>query len=91
MNTQPIRPPDTKNGMGDIYTPLEPLSDYDDLAGEEDLDEDPDLNTPEANVEGNPAERPEQPALDGDISEQTPGHHEADRDFQYDEQDVEPN
>lgn len=74
--------------MGDIYTPVDPLPDMDDLADDEMLDEDPYLDQSQGETPGNPSEEPEQPPLDGDVTERTPGHHEADRDFEYDEEDA---
>jgi hypothetical protein len=74
--------------MGDIYTPVDPLPDMEDLADDEMLDEDPYLDQSQAEVPGTPSEEPEQAPLDGDVAERTPGHHEADRDFEYDDEDI---
>jgi len=76
-------------GLGDIYTPVDPLPDMDSMTDDEMLDEDPALDQSGAEIPGNPAERPEQPALDGSDDQSSPGTGEHDADFEYDEEDVE--
>lgn len=89
METRSGANPEIETGprQGGVYTPIDPLTDYDDLA-EDTLVVDPMLDEDDEDSAGNPSEKPEQPAYDGDVSEQTPGHHKADRDFEYDDEDL---
>lgn len=77
---------DPKTG---IYTPIDPLPDqYDEVVNDviaPDSDDATD-NTGKTDEDDN-EKTPNQPLFDGDISEQTPGHHDAGRQFEYDEAD----
>jgi hypothetical protein len=75
-------------GLGDVYTPVDPLPDMDSMTDDEMLDEDPALDQSGAEMPGNASAKPEQPALDGGDDQSSPGTGEHDADFEYDEEDV---
>ena len=75
-------------GMGDVYTPVDPLPDMDSMTDDEMLEEDPALDQSGYDIQGNAAEKPEQPALDGEDEQSSPGSGEHDADFEYEEEEV---
>ena len=91
-----IQPPEIADDeiLGGIYTPVDPVP-YDneievpDTTDSASLDNinDPDVNA-SSTQQPNPSTTSYPPRFDADVLNQTPGHHEADQDFEYDEDDV---
>ena len=93
---QPVIPELAGEGIaGGIYTPVNPLPYDNDVAVPDTTDSASLDNINEPDVDQKTTEEPNAgtnsypPAFDGgDIQEQTPGHHEADQNMEYDQGEV---
>jgi len=86
MIQDPDNGPDPQ--LGGVYTPVDPLPDMEDMTDDDIMAGDPALDQSDLDSQGNPAERPEQPALDGSDEQPSPGSDEQEADFEYGNQDA---